>query len=133
MKKIVAAAAVTGLLAGGAAYASAAQAAPTKAAPKAAVAAPAAPAADASSSFTPKAIKWTKCGIKGLDDRGGQCGYLIVPLDYKKPTGTKIKLAVSRIKSSRRLGHRPSAIPGPDATRQSPAAARREVTAGTAG
>jgi len=98
MKKIVAAAAVTGLLAGGAAYASAAQAAPTKAAPKAAVAAPAAPAADASSSFTPKAIKWGKCGIPGFDELGAQCGYLIVPLDYKKPTGTKIKLAVSRIK-----------------------------------
>jgi pimeloyl-ACP methyl ester carboxylesterase len=102
MKKIVAAIAVTGLLAGGATYATAAQAAPNKAAKTAGkVAAPAlaAPAAvGATASFTPKAIKWGKCGIPGFDERGAQCGFLTVPLNYKKPKGTKIKLAVSRIK-----------------------------------
>jgi len=102
MKKIVAAVAVTGLIAGGAAYASAAQAAPktAKAAPAAAVAAPAAATvADASASFTPTAIKWGKCGIPGFDELGAECGYLTVPLNYKKPTSTKIKIAVSRIKA----------------------------------
>ena len=99
MKKIVAALAATGLIAGGAAYASAAQAAPTKAAKGAPAAVVAAPAVvDAAASFTPKAIKWTKCGIPGFDELGAQCGFLTVPLDYKKPKGTKIKLAVSRIK-----------------------------------
>jgi hypothetical protein len=100
MKKIVAAAAVTGLLAGGATYASAAQAAPSKGAQKAPATALAAPAADTSTSFTPKPIKWGKCGIPGFDELGAQCGYLTVPLNYKKPSGTKIKLAVSRIKST---------------------------------
>lgn len=101
MKRIVAAVAVTGLLGGGAGYASAAQASPIQAAnsaPGAVVAAPAAALADASASFTPKAITWGKCGIPNLDTLGAQCGFLTVPLDYKKPKGTKIKLAVSRIK-----------------------------------
>jgi hypothetical protein len=101
MKRIVAALAVTGLVARGAACASTAQAAQNKAAkaaPAAVVAAPAAPVAEVLPAFTPKAIKWGKCGVPGLDDRGAQCGFLTVPLDYKKPKGTKIKLAVSRIK-----------------------------------
>jgi pimeloyl-ACP methyl ester carboxylesterase len=101
MRRVVAAIAVTGLIAGGAAYASAAQAAPTttaKAEAAAVVAAPAAVETGATPTFTPKAIKWGKCGIPGFDELGAQCGYLTVPLDYKKPTGTKIKLAVSRIK-----------------------------------
>jgi pimeloyl-ACP methyl ester carboxylesterase len=102
MKKIVAAVAVTGLVAGGAAYSSAAQAAPAnvaKGVAKAAVAAPAAPVVDDAASFKPKPIKWGKCGIPGFDELGAKCGYLTVPLNYKKPKGTKIKLAVSRIKS----------------------------------
>jgi hypothetical protein len=49
--------------------------------------------------FTPSAITWGKCeGRPRLDALGAQCGYLTVPLDYAKPAGTKIKLAVSRIK-----------------------------------
>src|SRR4051812_9699642 len=98
MKKFVAAAAGTGLVGGGVAYTSAAQAAQdsaVKAAPKVALTAAVVSKAP---SFTPKPIKFGKCGIPGFDELGAQCGYLIVPLDYKKPTGTKIKLAVSRIK-----------------------------------
>jgi pimeloyl-ACP methyl ester carboxylesterase len=98
MKKFVAAAAVTGLLAGGVAYTSAAQAAQNsavKAAPKAVLTAA---VVNKAPSFTPKPIKFGKCGIPGFDELGAQCGYLTVPLDYKKPAGTKIKLAVSRIK-----------------------------------
>lgn len=33
-----------------------------------------------------------------MQRRGAQCGFLEVPLDYDRPNGTKIKLAVSRIR-----------------------------------
>jgi pimeloyl-ACP methyl ester carboxylesterase len=47
-------------------------------------------------SYTPPPITWSKCtnGLKAYD---GDCGFLVVPLDYSQPTGTKIKIAVSRI------------------------------------
>ncbi len=100
MKRIVAAVAATGLLAGGMTFTSVAQAADKSAAKTAPKAIAGAPAAADSAAFTPKAITWGKCGIPGLDRRGAECGLLTVPLDYKKPKGTKIKLAVSRIKST---------------------------------
>jgi pimeloyl-ACP methyl ester carboxylesterase len=89
MRRLAAAVAATGLMAGGAAFVSTAQATPG------AVDATAVTAAAAS--FTPAPISWRTCGIPGFDELGAKCGYLIVPLDYAKPTGTKIKLAVSRI------------------------------------
>lgn len=55
----------------------------------------------AARSYTPPNIKWHKCTAgedKGLHDAGAQCGYLIVPMDYAHPKGTKIKVAVSRLK-----------------------------------
>jgi len=94
MKRIVAALALTGLIAGSVAYSSAAQATPTN---TASLKAP--PFTVNQMSFTLSAITWGKCeGHPRLDALGAQCGYLTVPLDYTKPTGTKIKLAVSRIK-----------------------------------
>jgi pimeloyl-ACP methyl ester carboxylesterase len=87
MKRIAAVVAATGLLAGTATYASGAQAAPQPAAKPAPVA-----------SFTPAPIAWGVCEAPALARRNGECGFLTVPLDYKKPKGTKIKLAVSRIK-----------------------------------
>ncbi|MEU8241352.1 alpha/beta hydrolase [Actinoplanes missouriensis] len=48
--------------------------------------------------YTPPPIDWGKCASAGLNARGAECGFLVVPLDYAKPKGTKIKLAVSRIK-----------------------------------
>lgn len=47
-------------------------------------------------SYTPPPIVWSKC-TNSLKDSGGECGFLEVPLDYARPGGTKIKLAVSRI------------------------------------
>ncbi len=47
--------------------------------------------------FTPKAIQWGECDIPRLVDAGAKCGFLEVPLDYAKPKGEKIKLAVSRV------------------------------------
>jgi pimeloyl-ACP methyl ester carboxylesterase len=43
-------------------------------------------------------ITWSPCADAGLQAAGGECGYLSVPLDYNHPNGTKIQLAVSRIK-----------------------------------
>ncbi|MGA5299489.1 alpha/beta hydrolase [Nucisporomicrobium flavum] len=48
--------------------------------------------------YTPPPISWGECASAGLKARGAQCGLLTVPLDYAKPGGTKIKIAVSRIK-----------------------------------
>ena len=48
--------------------------------------------------YTPPAIDWGTCTRPSLQARGAQCGFLIVPLDYRKPGGTKIQIAVSRIK-----------------------------------
>jgi pimeloyl-ACP methyl ester carboxylesterase len=43
-------------------------------------------------------IDWGTCTNAGLVRAGAQCGFLSVPLDYSRPHGTKIQLAVSRIK-----------------------------------
>ncbi|GAA5079935.1 pimeloyl-ACP methyl ester carboxylesterase [Thermocatellispora tengchongensis] len=48
-------------------------------------------------SYTPPPIEWAAC-TNGLQHLGGECGFLVVPLDYSRPHGTKIKIAVSRIK-----------------------------------
>ncbi len=47
--------------------------------------------------YTPPAIDWGTCTRASLKARNAQCGFLVVPLDYAKPNGTKIKVAVSRI------------------------------------
>ncbi len=43
-------------------------------------------------------IKWGTCADPLLKSLKAQCGYLSVPLDHRKPTKTKIKIAVSRIR-----------------------------------
>jgi pimeloyl-ACP methyl ester carboxylesterase len=60
----------------------------------AANAAPAAPAAPGPVS----SITWGACTDPDLVAAGAQCGYLSVPLNYSKPNGAKIQLAVSRVK-----------------------------------
>jgi pimeloyl-ACP methyl ester carboxylesterase len=59
----------------------------------AAWAGPAAPARTEAGSIT-----WGTCVDKRLQAAGAECGYLSVPLDYSHPSGTKIQLAVSRIR-----------------------------------
>ncbi|MGI3783960.1 MAG: alpha/beta hydrolase [Janthinobacterium lividum] len=54
-------------------------------------------AASRASSFTPAAPVWGKCSSSGLQDAGAQCAKITVPLDYGHPSGTKIKIAVSRV------------------------------------
>ena len=58
------------------------------------------PVAVAAGTVSPAAasrITWGTCA-PSLKQAGAQCGFLSVPLDYSKPHGTQIKLAVSRIK-----------------------------------
>ncbi len=47
--------------------------------------------------FTPDPIQWGECDSPRLAQAGAQCGFVTVPLDYAKPNGEKIKLAVSRV------------------------------------
>jgi pimeloyl-ACP methyl ester carboxylesterase len=60
-----------------------------------ALAAPASPGGD---SYGAASIPWGQCASPGLQRRGAECGLLDVPLDYSKPNGKKIQIAVSRIK-----------------------------------
>ncbi|HUR73943.1 MAG TPA: alpha/beta fold hydrolase [Sporichthya sp.] len=55
----------------------------------------AAPAARAAST-----IDWVSCEKLGIGNAGTECGYLTVPMSWSDPSGTKIKLAVSRNKST---------------------------------
>jgi pimeloyl-ACP methyl ester carboxylesterase len=45
-----------------------------------------------------KAVDWGRCSDPVLRQLGGRCGFVAVPLDYSRPRGTKIRLAVSRIR-----------------------------------
>ena len=85
--KLIASAAAAITLAAGLAGTTAATAAPATTRP--------APAA--TSSYTPPPITWHGCDDPTLQYFGAQCGTLVVPLDYARPGGTKIQLAVSRV------------------------------------
>ncbi|HEY1307893.1 MAG TPA: alpha/beta hydrolase [Vicinamibacterales bacterium] len=43
-------------------------------------------------------ITWGACGDETLAEFGAECGVLSVPLDYSRPTGPKVKLALSRVR-----------------------------------
>jgi pimeloyl-ACP methyl ester carboxylesterase len=45
-------------------------------------------------------VTWGKCSDRALRSRGAQCAKVSVPLDYSKPNGKKIKIAISRVKHS---------------------------------
>ncbi|WP_430781198.1 alpha/beta hydrolase [Actinoplanes sp. G11-F43] len=47
----------------------------------------------------PAPIAWSACTDSTLKSHGAECGFLSVPMDYAKPDGTKIQLAMSRIKA----------------------------------
>src|SRR6476469_5509213 len=46
--------------------------------------------------YQPPPVAWGPCGDL-LPDFGEECGYLTVPLDYSKPKGSTIQLALSRL------------------------------------
>jgi pimeloyl-ACP methyl ester carboxylesterase len=56
-------------------------------------------ASTGATSSTPSvsSINWGPCAEQDLQDAGAQCGMLSVPLNYSKPNGPQIQLAVSRI------------------------------------
>jgi len=83
VKRFVALGAMLGMVFGGLATLPASASA--KPAVRSAAAAPAA------------AIKWGKCSNATLQSRHAQCGFVTAPLDYSKPSGATIKLAVSRV------------------------------------
>ncbi len=58
------------------------------------------PAVSAATAFKPKPIKWGGCASGSLQAGGARCGFLTVPLDYAKPTGRTIQVAVSRVKAT---------------------------------
>lgn len=66
--------------------------------PAVAEATPSAPAATTAIQNGTSTISWGPCASAGLQSRGAECAMVPVPLDYRHPGGTKIKLAVSRIK-----------------------------------
>ena len=84
MRRVAVALATAGLLAAGVITAPLAQAAP--------------PGPAAAPDFQPAPVAWGPCTSPGLVRRGAECGFVTVPLDYAKPSGTKIQLAVSRVK-----------------------------------
>ncbi|GAA1794859.1 alpha/beta hydrolase [Nocardioides hankookensis] len=47
--------------------------------------------------YTPPPIQWGDCPTASLRNAGATCGMLTVPLDYARPGGQKIQLAVSKI------------------------------------
>jgi pimeloyl-ACP methyl ester carboxylesterase len=87
-------AAVATLLASGSLLAPSASAVP---AAGTSPATPGSPAVTSAAAFTPAAPSWGKCTDETLQDLKAQCAKLEVPLDYSKPTGTKIKIAISRV------------------------------------
>ncbi|MFC7529595.1 alpha/beta hydrolase [Actinoplanes sp. GCM10030250] len=46
----------------------------------------------------PAAITWGPCTDAPLRAQGAECGFVSVPMDYRKPAGARIQLAVSRVK-----------------------------------
>ncbi|WP_045740621.1 alpha/beta hydrolase [Actinoplanes rectilineatus] len=82
MKRFWAAASTVALCAAGATVATGAQAETLRAA----------------SDDVPAAVTWGPCTEPSLRAQDAECGYVSVPMDYTRPKGTQIQLAVSRIK-----------------------------------
>ncbi|MBF6327468.1 alpha/beta fold hydrolase [Nocardia transvalensis] len=63
-------------------------------------AAGAAPAGDAPAGlerFYHQSLDWKPCADPVLDEAGAQCAGVVVPLDYSRPTGRTLTVAISRI------------------------------------
>jgi pimeloyl-ACP methyl ester carboxylesterase len=81
VKKFVAATAAAIAVVGGLVLVPSAQAAPQSA-----------------TDYTPPPVNWGTCENPRLVASGAECGFVEVPLDYARPSGTKIQLAVSRVR-----------------------------------
>ena len=45
-------------------------------------------------------VKWTSCEKFALSAAGTECGFVTVPMNWAKPSGKKIQLAISRVKAT---------------------------------
>ncbi len=50
--------------------------------------------------YTPPPLRWHVCADPTLRRAGARCAALVVPLDYSRPSGRRITLAVSRLRHS---------------------------------
>ncbi|MER5986966.1 alpha/beta hydrolase [Streptomyces sp. NPDC001787] len=50
--------------------------------------------------FRSQSVDWAACADASLSASGTQCARITVPLDYSRPQGRTLKVAISRIKSS---------------------------------
>ena len=66
--------------------------------PTAATAAPARPSTVGDPSAVDKVVDWQACSDPTLQSFGAVCGTVTVPVDYSKPHGKKIQLAVSMVR-----------------------------------
>ncbi|SDT71933.1 alpha/beta hydrolase [Actinoplanes derwentensis] len=58
----------------------------------------------------PAPIAWSACTEGTLKSHSAECGFLSVPMDYAEPGGTKIQIAVSRIKATAPAAERQGVI-----------------------
>jgi len=86
MKRLLSIVAAAGIAASGLALASPAQSVPTTGGHR------------APTQYTPPPVAWGACSNPTLQSAGAECGMVTVPLDYSRPQGEKIKLAISRLK-----------------------------------
>ena len=56
-------------------------------------------AADGAAAADTSKIAWSACADTILVTSGAQCGFVEVPMNWSKPSGTKISIAVSRVKA----------------------------------
>ncbi|CCH28150.1 alpha/beta hydrolase [Actinosynnema sp. NPDC047251] len=52
------------------------------------------------SRFHDQRLDWAKCDTEALDAAGAQCADVTVPLDYERPRGRTITVAISRLKAA---------------------------------
>lgn len=52
------------------------------------------------SRFREQDVEWKVCGDAMLDQAGAQCAEVTVPLDYSRPQGSTIEVAISRFKAT---------------------------------
>ncbi len=67
---------------------------------------PAKTLAKAPAAFRPAPVTWGKCASASLQGAGARCGFLTVPMDYARPTGRTLKLAISRVRATAPAGKR---------------------------
>ena len=54
--------------------------------------------AAAKAAAVPARVRWGRCSDRFLRSAGAQCGFVRVPMDYRRPAGRTIRIAVSRVR-----------------------------------